>query len=141
MAISRVPATVLWNTGGKYRMPVHWHSRLWRSLMDYAPFRLCYAESEDGINWVKPNLGLYSWEGSAANNMLMDTARTKTAEACSLIPRPRPGQRFKLLAWLHDKIGDRIRGRQCTERLRTLYLYLSPTGCDGNCIPTASVPV
>ena len=31
---------------------------------------LCYAESRDGIHWEKPNLGLYSWEGSRANNIL-----------------------------------------------------------------------
>ena len=31
---------------------------------------LCYAESRDGIHWEKPNLGLYSWEGSRASNIL-----------------------------------------------------------------------
>ncbi len=31
---------------------------------------LCYAESRDGIHWEKPNLGLYSWEGSRDNNIL-----------------------------------------------------------------------
>ena len=31
---------------------------------------LCFAESRDGIHWEKPNLGLYSWEGSRENNIL-----------------------------------------------------------------------
>lgn len=30
----------------------------------------CYAESRDGIHWTKPNLGLYEWEGSKANNIV-----------------------------------------------------------------------
>lgn len=31
----------------------------------------CYAESKDGINWTKPELGLYEWEGSKANNIVL----------------------------------------------------------------------
>ena len=30
----------------------------------------CYAESKDGINWVKPNLGLFEFEGSSDNNIV-----------------------------------------------------------------------
>lgn len=30
----------------------------------------CYAESKDGVNWVKPNLGLFEWEGSKDNNII-----------------------------------------------------------------------
>jgi len=32
---------------------------------------LCYAESEDGIHWTKPELGLCEWDGSRANNILI----------------------------------------------------------------------
>ncbi|MDG2384807.1 MAG: hypothetical protein P8N76_24270 [Pirellulaceae bacterium] len=31
----------------------------------------CYAESEDGIDWHKPNLGLYEIEGSRQNNVVL----------------------------------------------------------------------
>ena len=31
---------------------------------------LLYATSEDGLEWTKPELGIYPWEGSAANNIL-----------------------------------------------------------------------
>lgn len=34
----------------------------------------CYAESKDGINWTKPNLGLIEWNGSSENNILMPEA-------------------------------------------------------------------
>ncbi len=30
----------------------------------------CYAESKDGIHWVKPNLGLFEWNGSTKNNIV-----------------------------------------------------------------------
>eukprot|EP01047_Picozoa_sp_COSAG01_P008454 COSAG01_NODE_334_length_18708_cov_49.649686_5_plen_162_part_00 len=29
-----------------------------------------YAESDDGIHWVKPDLGLQSWKGSTRNNLI-----------------------------------------------------------------------
>ncbi|MFP6765232.1 MAG: hypothetical protein VB858_16510 [Planctomycetaceae bacterium] len=32
----------------------------------------CYAESRNGIDWTKPNLGLIDWEGSTANNIVLD---------------------------------------------------------------------
>jgi len=32
---------------------------------------MCYAESRDGVNWVKPDLGLFEFEGSPANNIVL----------------------------------------------------------------------
>ncbi|MDY0169494.1 MAG: hypothetical protein RBS80_23330 [Thermoguttaceae bacterium] len=32
----------------------------------------CYAESTDGIRWTKPELGLFEFEGSKANNIIWD---------------------------------------------------------------------
>lgn len=32
---------------------------------------LCYAESQDGIHWVKPNLGLVTFQGSKDNNIVL----------------------------------------------------------------------
>lgn len=32
----------------------------------------CYAESRDGKNFTKPNLGLVEWEGSKDNNIILD---------------------------------------------------------------------
>ncbi len=31
---------------------------------------LCYAESEDGFNWIKPELGLYEYEGTGGTNVV-----------------------------------------------------------------------
>jgi len=33
--------------------------------------RTCYAESKDGIHWTKPELGLFEFEGSSANNIVL----------------------------------------------------------------------
>jgi peptidoglycan/xylan/chitin deacetylase (PgdA/CDA1 family) len=32
----------------------------------------CYAQSKDGIHWTKPELGLFDFEGSKANNIVWD---------------------------------------------------------------------
>ena len=40
-----------------------------KTLADYlsqARYMLCYAISKDGINWEKPNLGIFEYEGSRA---------------------------------------------------------------------------
>jgi len=44
-----------------------------RSRTEHAPHPLfcAYAESDDGIQWRKPNLGLYSFNGSKDNNIVM----------------------------------------------------------------------
>ena len=31
----------------------------------------CYAESRDGIHWVRPNLGLYEVHGTRENNVVL----------------------------------------------------------------------
>eukprot|EP00038_Savillea_parva_P008938 m.180164 g.180164 ORF g.180164 m.180164 type:complete len:634 (+) comp14943_c0_seq1:174-2075(+) len=38
----------------------------------YSARRICLATSTDGLNWIKPNLGLYNLNGSTANNILVD---------------------------------------------------------------------
>ena len=32
----------------------------------------CYAESKDGVHWIKPNLGLFEFDGSKENNIVWD---------------------------------------------------------------------
>ena len=36
------------------------------------PMVICYAESKDGKNWVKPKLGICEFEGSKENNIILD---------------------------------------------------------------------
>ncbi|MAG36915.1 MAG: hypothetical protein CL878_11830 [Dehalococcoidia bacterium] len=56
--------------------------RLWyRSLGAYPalapadPGYQCYATSRDGLNWERPNLGIFSYEGSTANNIIGASSR------------------------------------------------------------------
>lgn len=46
--------------------------RLWYTCYNEVEpnYHLCYAESKDGVRWTKPNLGVYEWKGSTANNIV-----------------------------------------------------------------------
>ena len=64
-----------------------------------------YAESEDGINWIKPNLGLYELKGSKDNNICL------MAPGCGMMwpgiveddRETNPEKRFKMLG--HGTVG------------------------------------
>ena len=45
------------------------------------PYYLCYAESDDGIHWTKPNLGLVEHNGSTENNIVMKVGLVGGVEA------------------------------------------------------------
>lgn len=56
----------------KYRM---WYvavgeDRLKRTGPRSSPWRVAYAESRDGVNWIKPRLGLVEYLGSRDNNLV-----------------------------------------------------------------------
>lgn len=54
--------TVLWDEG---------RLRMWYQIIGDGS-RVCYAESTDGVNWVKPELGLVEYNGSKANNIVVE---------------------------------------------------------------------
>ena len=59
--------------GDIYRMYYRGH----RYVIDDPPFRqaqseaVCYAESQDGIHWVRPNLGIHRWPGVGTENNII----------------------------------------------------------------------
>jgi hypothetical protein len=58
--------------GDLYRMYYKaWHIDVSEGILDTSrhPLYCCYAESEDGITWRKPKLGLHEFEGSVENNI------------------------------------------------------------------------
>jgi hypothetical protein len=60
--------------GDLYRMYYKaWHLEVSQGKLDTGrhPLFCCYAESDDGVNWRKPNLGLHEFQGSKANNIVM----------------------------------------------------------------------
>ena len=60
----------------------------------------CYAESTDGIEWTKPNLGLFEVKGTRENNVVLADAAPVTHNFCPMLDT-REGvpaeQRFKTL--------------------------------------------
>ena len=71
----------------------------------------CYAESDDGINWVKPNLGIFTFDGSPDNNIIWDLHG-----ASVFIDReePNPNKRYKAIGFCR--------------RYRNIFLITSPDG-------------
>ena len=60
---------------------------------------VCYAQSADGLNWVKPSLGLVDFEGSRANNIVLDGAHGAGILRDEL--EPDPSRRYKAI-FSHD---------------------------------------
>ena len=62
----------------------------------------CYAESLDGIHWVKPELGLIEFEGSKKNNIVWDGAGYEGHDLTPFIdsnPAATAEEKYKALAW------------------------------------------
>lgn len=53
--------TVMWDDG---------RLKMWYQCIGQGSGCVCYAESEDGLKWQKPNLGLIEYDGSTTNNII-----------------------------------------------------------------------
>lgn len=64
----------------------------------------CYAESTDGIHWIKPNLGLVEIAGSKENNVILASVPPYNHNFSPMLdtrPGVSPGERYKALAGSH----------------------------------------
>ncbi len=62
--------------GDRYRMYYKaWHLEATQGQLNTGrhPLYCCYAESQDGIHWEKPKLGLVEFEGSKQNNIVLNS--------------------------------------------------------------------
>ncbi len=67
------------------------------------PETVCYAESRDGVTWVKPKLGLIEFQGSKDNNIiLIGEGATNFAPFKDTNPQCAPAARYKALASTGD---------------------------------------
>ncbi|HRO46527.1 hypothetical protein [Agriterribacter sp.] len=60
----------------------------------------CYAESRDGINWIKPDLDIYTIGGTKKNNVILAHAAPVTHNLSPFLdknPNAKASQRFKAL--------------------------------------------
>lgn len=104
--------------GGKFRM---WYlaasqpgSDRAASVGNWRP--MCYAESTDGVQWTKPDLGLVEFRGSAHNNICLIESEVPSLrlvnDFLSVLYDPDdadPARRYKCAYIAHPPIGD-VRG-------------------------------
>lgn len=79
----------------------------------YKGGQLAYAESEDGIDWEKPNLGLVEWNGNKNNNLLLMDPSTAHGLDCRVIYEPDdpdPARRFKMVFHMGARFDGRPAG-------------------------------
>jgi hypothetical protein len=73
----------------------YWDDPVARGRTNYA---IAYAESKDGIKWVRPKLGLFKWKGTTENNICLKgpkQARASGPQILLSIPeREKRGYRF-----------------------------------------------
>lgn len=104
--------------GGKFRM---WYLAMSQRKIErgQAPgyWRpMCYAESTDGVQWTKPELGLVEFNGNTKNNICLvegePVSLTKVDDFLSVLPDPAdpdPARRYKAAYIAHVPYDD-IRG-------------------------------
>jgi len=75
--------------------------RMWyRSFKGPSQVNICYAESDDGLRWRKPSLGLYEFDGSKQNNICFRAPDADTIDDVSVIEDDRdPDWPLKMLYW------------------------------------------
>ncbi len=58
---------------GIYRMYYLAHFKMGEMGVNFFNTYICYAESKNGIDWIKPELGICEYKGSKANNIILRT--------------------------------------------------------------------
>jgi|GEM_PF-235302 len=111
--------------GDTYRM---WYSavsledRKDKSMPPSERWRVGYAESDDGVNWTKPDLGLVDYRGSTNNNLVKMEPffGTLNLKVIKDEDDPDPSRRYKMGAHVFFQRNDRLVGN--------LAPYVSPDG-------------
>ncbi len=83
----------------KYRMYYRGSHADEQTQKSQHPEVTCYAESTDGIHWTKPELGLFDWNGSTANNIVWNGIGTHNFTPFKdANPKAAPESRYKAIA-------------------------------------------
>lgn len=85
--------------GGKFRMwyqGAHWKLDP-ADPRDTHPYYICYAESDDGLHWTKPNLGLFAVDGSTDNNICVTGIYDNFTPFLDENPACDPAARYKAI--------------------------------------------
>lgn len=94
--------------GGRYRMYYHaWH--IPADGNQGHPLYIAYAESKDGIHWIKPELGLAAHDGSKANNIVLATINGEGCHDLSVFKDTNPnvaqGEEYKAVGRGRNPVG------------------------------------
>jgi len=128
-------------TGNKFRM---WYLAMHETeiVKGQAPGNwrpMCYAESDDGVNWVKPDLHLVEFKGNKKNNICLIEGEphslTKVNDFLSVLYEPNDPdttQRYKAIYIAHVPYDD-IKGglSNIGPREKTPCVTISATSSDG----------
>ncbi|NUQ64871.1 MAG: hypothetical protein HUU20_20600, partial [Pirellulales bacterium] len=66
------------------------------------PYFICYAESEDGIHWTKPDLGLFEFQGSKKNNICVTEIYDNFTPFKDANPQCPPEAKYKAIGQSKD---------------------------------------
>ena len=113
----------LFQDGDKYRM--YYRGSHWNESSKQATHRevVCYAESVDGVNWIKPKLGLFEFDGSKQNNIVWDgVGGHNFTPFKDTNPNCKPQARYKALA------RGRSLNKTDTSSKHGLFAFRSPDG-------------
>ena len=104
---------------GLYRMYMMNTSYVGQELVhgrggDAYKYMLAYAESSDGANWTKPNVGAVNWNGSTDNNLVY----AGHAAPAFKDPSAPPDQRYKLVCMYTENGRSVLRGAVSADGLR-----------------------
>ena len=89
--------TVLREGENRFRL---WYAAQMKSgLPQEGAGRLCYAESEDGVSWHKPDLGLVSFQGSTANNIVAPLVERQSLQGATVYMDERAPAEARYRLW------------------------------------------
>lgn len=127
--------TVLREADGRFRL---WYGAMMKTgLPSEGAIRLCYAESEDGLSWRKPNLGLIPFRGSRDNNVVAPTDELQSQQGATVYrdDEAPEAERYKL--WTKFRPSD----AQCAAGwISGLYAMHSPDGIHWSLYPDQPNP-
>ena len=100
---------------------------------------MCYAESDDGVTWAKPELGLVEFKGNTKNNICLIESEVsglaKVNDFLSVIYEPNdpdPERRYKCVYIAHPEFADVKSGRSTIgPDERRWGAFIAATSADG----------